>query len=377
MDSSPLTFYGKTQEEQQKNLADIITQSCKNALGKQDIVIHNYYICQKDCDISDEDKITMVKHKNFQHKWLFDPTLSCCTQTHIWSLCYVEGKGMFCALCQMHDGAHPQSKDTTWNKHPNVRYRPETIRGHMNKDPNSKETMHSNSASKELMKYTSFFVKESQNSEKTLNASYEKVFTSLYWLCKEEIAVSKAVSLFQLEEMLGVEDIDSFTTRSPATIRNMILVLAEIVKNKLVAKIKKSDGYACLIDEVTDISNIQNLLTFIRYFDFEKGTTSTCFGSTCDVLEESKTTSADAVSIFESLKNTLEKDLDLELKDLIGFCSDGASVMTGKDNGVAAKLKQLPECATLLSIHCICHRLALACGDAGDSLLSFLNLRQT
>ena len=60
----------------------------------------------------------------------------------------------------------------------------------------------------------------------------------------------------------------------------MVFVLAEIVKTKLVAKIKRSDAYAYLMDEVTDISNIQNLLTFIRYFDFEKGTASTSFGST-------------------------------------------------------------------------------------------------
>ena len=64
----------------------------------------------------------------------------------------------------------------------------------------------------------------------------------------------------------------------------------------------------------------------------------------------------------------LENNLGLNLEELIGFCSDGANVMTWKDNGVAARFKQLEECSGMLSVHCICHRLALACGDIGDDL---------
>ena len=49
---------------------------------------------------------------------------------------------------------------------------------------------------------------------------------------------------------------------------------------------------------------------------------------------------------------------------MLGLATDGASVMTGKRNGVAAFLRR--ECKLLLNVHCICHRLALACGDAND-----------
>ena len=73
--------------------------------------------------------------------------------------------------------------------------------------------MHSISAQKEHLKHSPFFVKEHQEKERMLNKSYVKVFTSLYWLCEEEIVVSKAVSLFDLHEMLGVFDIASLSTR--------------------------------------------------------------------------------------------------------------------------------------------------------------------
>ena len=55
---------------------------------------------------------------------------------------------------------------------------------------------------------------------------------------------------------------------------------------------------------------------------------------TCDILGDSETKSADALSIFLYFKNMLENNLDLYLKELIGFFLDVASVITGKDNGV-------------------------------------------
>ena len=98
----------------------------------------------------------------------------------------------------------------------------------------------------------------------------------------------------------------------------------------------------------------------------EKGITVSKFVNTCDILGESETMSADALFVFLYLKNVLENNLGLNLEELIGFCLDGASVMTGKDNEVAVRFKQLEECHGMLSVHCICHYLALACGNTGD-----------
>ena len=85
-------------------------------------------------------------------------------------------------------------------------------------------------------------------------------------------------------------------------------------------------------------------------------------------MGEVETTSVDALSIFSSRKDALETELGLDLKELVEFRSDRASVMTGKDNGVAARFKQLGKCNIMLSVHCICHCLALACAKTGDDL---------
>ena len=53
---------------------------------------------------------------------------------------------------------------------------------------------------------------------------------------------------------------------------------------------------------------------------------------------------------------------NLNLEKLNGLATDGASVMLGRDNGVAAKLKE--KALTLVNVHCVCHKLALACVDS-------------
>ena len=78
---------------------------------------------------------------------------------------------------------------------------------------------------------------------------------------------------------------------------------------------------------------MQNLLIFARKYYVEKDKTATNFAHTCNYMAESETTSADsanAFSIFSSFKSSLETELGLDLKKLMGFCSDRASVMMGK-----------------------------------------------
>ena len=117
---------------------------------------------------------------------------------------------------------------------------------------------------------------------------------------------------------------------------------------------------------MTDISNIQQLVTFVQYFDSNIGDCITTFLNTTDVLEHSPDSSLNAEAIFNCLFSVIEKE-NLQLENLKGFASDGASVMRGKYNGVAAKFKELESCKTMINIHCIRHRLALACADTGDA----------
>src|SRR5204863_5180953 len=51
------------------------------------------------------------------------------------------------------------------------------------------------------------------------------------------------------------------------------------------------------------------------------------------------------------------------LSKLVAFASDGASVMLGKNGGVATRLSRVCTYPLIVN-HCVAHRLALACKDA-------------
>ena len=114
--------------------------------------------------------------------------------------------------------------------------------------------------------------------------------------------------------------------------------------------------------EVTDCSTLEQLLIYVGYVD-EEGLPHFQFLEVKDVLEYSD--SLDADTITKTNPDELEA-CGFNLDFLCGFCSDGASVMTGSKNGVGTRLQK--RSPIMLRNHCINHRLALACGDANDKV---------
>ena len=114
-----------------------------------------------------------------------------------------------------------------------------------------------------------------------------------------------------------------------------------------------------LIDESTALSYSSCLIVYVRTtLDENVGPITFFF----DILELPGTTADD---IELALMNCLYANgfTDAYLNEcFMGFASDGASVMLGKKNGGAAKLKdRFPR---LLTWHCLNHRLELSVNDA-------------
>ena len=66
---------------------------------------------------------------------------------------------------------------------------------------------------------------------------------------------------------------------------------------------------------------------------------------------------------------------DVPFSRVTGFLSDGASVMLGKNNGVAARL--LDHNPKLINIHCVCHKLALACSGSDSEIQCIKQIQET
>ena len=81
-------------------------------------------------------------------------------------------------------------------------------------------------------------------------------------------------------------------------------------------------------------------------------------------MEHSPDASPSADAVVTCITKKFE-ELGMEIKKLKAFVSNGASVMIGAKGGVATKLRVLFS-KSMINIHCICHRLSLACADTGD-----------
>lgn len=127
------------------------------------------------------------------------------------------------------------------------------------------------------------------------------------------------------------------------------------MRAQICKKLQEQTVYGLLVDDVADISNEEQMLAFVHYFDVELGTLQCKFLLPANVLE--KVSSADAATLHGIITDHLDI-LKIPLKNLRGLATDGASVMTGKIRGLAALL--MNDVTSLVAVHCLCHRLALA-----------------
>ena len=180
---------------------------------------------------------------------------------------------------------------------------------------------------------------------------------------KEEIANRKIISMLEMLEQIGLDEVKYFNHRSAGSLRKMFLTIGQAVEDDILKGLKTASHYGLMVDEVTDISVLEQKVTFIQFYDKIEEQVKVAFLSVDNLLEDFDSANSEAISSM--ILNTL-KEFELPTENMSSFVSDGASVMIGKNNGVAARLKRNAN-SKMINIHCICHRLALACTDTlGD-----------
>ena len=79
-----------------------------------------------------------------------------------------------------------------------------------------------------------------------------------------------------------------------------------------------------------------------------------------------------AITITEKLQDVIDS-LGIYWSKVICMSSDGASVMVGRKNGVATKLKEFNP--AMINIHCAGHRLSLAVSQATGGIPYLTNYK--
>lgn len=138
--------------------------------------------------------------------------------------------------------------------------------------------------------------------------------------------------------------------------------MASNIEEILVTQLKMCSNFSLQVDESTDITNMAQLLVFIRY-DFD------------NVLNEeylfckSFESITNAENIFKIIDDYLST-IGLPWKKCVGICIDGAQAMRGKLTGLVSRVQKVaPYCK---STHCAIHREALASKNMPDQLSSVL-----
>lgn len=197
-----------------------------------------------------------------------------------------------------------------------------------------------------------------------LTASVKETVTSrmirtVYTEMKNNIALDIHASLVSLQKMNGIDMGIHHYERTSAT--RMVTVIADEMRKTLVTYIKQTNfPISVLVDTTTDPSVVNYLSIFLR--TMENGLPRCYFYRLVRVNSEK------AQDLKELMLETFKKD-DIweEMKSrLIGFASDGASVMTGSSGGLGRLLSNEIG-RNLYMIHCSPHKLQLAVGHAFDS----------
>ena len=140
---------------------------------------------------------------------------------------------------------------------------------------------------------------------------------------------------------------------------DMLDTMADAVRNKITANIKKAGIYSILADETRDCSRKEQLSIVVRYVDAD----------TANVYEHFLTFTEAATLNAESLCALILKTLDTFKLDPTAIVSqgyDGASVMSGCCSGVQQRVKQVAPQAVY--VYCYAHCLNLALVDTAKKI---------
>ena len=145
-------------------------------------------------------------------------------------------------------------------------------------------------------------------------------------------------------ELLGLEELKNFTHRSHGSLREIFLTIGNTVRPLFSKKLQEQSFYGLLVDEVSDISNEEQMLAFVRYFDVNNGRFECKLLISANVLE--KSASADATTLHGVITDQREA-MKIPLKNLRGLATEGATLMTGKTRDLALLRKDVTSLVEL------------------------------
>ena len=134
------------------------------------------------------------------------------------------------------------------------------------------------------------------------------------------------------------------------TVLRRISAISDDQREQLILRIKEGIKFSIQLDESTNITNMANLLVYVRYIYINEINEDLLF---CQQMN-TRTTGMD---IFQKV-DTFYTNVGLQWKDCVAICTDGAAAMTGHTAGFQGRVKSASD-APIIFTHCMIHREAL------------------
>lgn len=192
-----------------------------------------------------------------------------------------------------------------------------------------------------------------------------RMFRTVYIEIKRNIPFEAHSALVDLQKFNGIDmGFHHFSRKSATTMTEVMSnLMHETLMKHLVAK---NSPVSIILDGSTDISRTHNMIVY--FLAVEDHTPVMYFYK---LIECSLDQSANG--FFIALKDAFSKEkvdfIQYLKNNLIGYISDGAPVMLGK-NGLISKIRSMVN-QPVYSVHCMAHKLHLAITKSFDKIMYF------
>lgn len=214
---------------------------------------------------------------------------------------------------------------------------------------------------KSYEKQKSLFKKTLSVNEKALIASYKVSYKIAR--CKKPHTIGEELILPAAIEIVEIMFGDNFAKQlqsiplSNDTVARRIADIAEDVECQLLSKLRDK-LFSIQLDEATDSNKDAHFIAYVRFCDDLSVVEELLF---CKPIELKAT----ALALFAIL-NDFMNEANIEWKNCVGICTDGARSMSGRFQSIQALVKQKsPQCVWT---HCMIHREALASKEMSPGL---------
>ncbi|XP_062573421.1 zinc finger protein 862-like [Saccostrea cucullata] len=292
-----------------------------------------------DAEMNNDETSKSAEKRKFQSSWL-----------KLWPWMIYESEKMFCTICK------ERGKDNIFTQGCGT-FKTSSLNRHENSQDH-RDSIQAQSLSKEMNVAVAKMMTDH-------DSALIKAIKTVHWLAIENLPLSKFESMMDFLKDVGTPNLNFLQVgnridyQSYYSANEFLHAISDVIEEKTTENLQKSPFVTIYADESTDICNKKRMTMTARIINPENSRAQTVFLR--DIEYENGT--------GEGLTSEIIKELNLRhisISKVLGFGSDGASVMTGLDKGVSGRLKELNP--HILNIHCMAHRLALCTAQAAEGI---------